>query len=218
MPTVITLSNNQRIWLDSIQGTVIEASQGMVPIVHQERDQRQMIGQTMILRPGRVYTDVVSVSQVWIQADDGSESKFDLSDFPVDIRIGHRLALVFGAAEGIKDGTVFGALNVTTGKSNFDQSIHCSRLAPFGLYLTPNFYKNRLKFGAAAGLILSLYFCVTQKSLEYAFFGLFMGTAISLPIAFLQSILWQISGQGLLPELNRLASKFLLANLKNEML
>jgi hypothetical protein len=214
MPTVITLSNNQRIWLDTVQGMVIEASQDVVPVVHQERDQRQMIGQTMVLRPGRVYTDVVSISQVWIRADDGSESKFDLSDFPVDMRVGHKLALVFGAAEGVKDGTVFGAINVTTGKSNFDKSIHCSRLAPFGLYLTPNFYRNRLKLGAAAGLILSLYFCVTQKSIEYAFFGLFMGTVISIPIAFFQSILWQISGQGLLPELNQLASKFLCSEAK----
>lgn len=89
----------------------------------------------MIMHPGRIYSEIESVHKVLIREADGQESGFDLSEFPVDARTGRSLSIIFGAAEGVQKGVIFGAMNGSNGKHNFDRSIHCDRLRPFGLYL-----------------------------------------------------------------------------------
>ncbi len=206
MPTTVVLPGARRIWLEVIQGVVIESSNSSVAVVTQGRDERQFVGGTAILRPGRISSDVVSIHKVWIREADGQESAYDLSDFPVDSRPGHSLALVYGAAEGVEQGEFFGAKNITTGKHNFDASIHCARLSQFGLYLAPKFYLKRVKWGlgigASIGLLCSL---LNRMDLSFVIAGLILGFLLCLPVALVQAVIKQIQGQRLVPELNRRA-------------
>ncbi|WP_137860880.1 hypothetical protein [Variovorax sp. 3P27G3] len=206
MPTTITLPGKRRIWLDVARGVVIDASESSVSVVHQERDQRQYIGGTPVVRAGRLHSEVVSLSKVWLRAPDGKESAYDLSDFPVDVRVGHDMSLVYGAAEGIEEGSVFGALNNTTGKFNFDKSIHCDRLRAFGLYLPPGFYKKRMKWGLIIGSGIGV-LCAISAGTDVSFIvaGVIVGFLLSLPVALLQGAIKQVQGQRLVPRLNHLA-------------
>ena len=110
MSTTVVLPGPRRIWLEVIKGVVIEATSSSVAVVNQGRDQTQFVGDTAILRPGRISSEVVSIHKVWIRQADGQESAHDLSDFPVDLRPGHSLALVYGAAEGVEEGEFFAAV------------------------------------------------------------------------------------------------------------
>lgn len=212
MPTTIVLPGNRRVWLKVIQGVVIESSESEVSVVHQGRDQRQFIGDTMILRPGRIHSQIVSSRKVWIQEADGHESAFDLSDFPLDVRPGHALSLIFGAAEGIQDGTVFGALNTTSGQYSFDRSIHCDRLRPFGLYLPRSFYRKRMQWGLVVGAIGGILCSLLNKwDLSFVVAGVILGLVFSLLLALVQAAIKQLQGQRLVPKLNHLALALLLS-------
>jgi hypothetical protein len=212
MPTNILLPGNRRIWLDVVKGIVLDASQSSVAMVHQGRDQRQFIGDTAVLRPGRIHSEVVSIHKVWLREDDGQESAYDLSDFPVDSRPGHSLSLIFGAAGGTSAGEFFGAMNATTGKYNFDESIHCDRLRPFGLYLPPKFYQKRMKWGLVIGISVGL-LCSLFNGLDMSFVvaGLILGFVLSLPMMLVQAVIKQLQGQRLVPELNQRALELLLS-------
>lgn len=209
MPTTVVLPGARRIWLEVIQGVVIESSDSSVAVVTQGRDQRQFVGGTAILRPGRISSDVVSIHKVWIRQADGQESAYNLSDFPVDVRPGHSLALVYGAAAGVEQGAFFGARNLTTGKQNFDASIHCDRLAQFGLYLPPKFYRKRMKWGLILGAIVGLLGLLFGGDSSVLVAGVILGLLLSLPVALTQGVIKQIQGQRLVPELNRRASDLL---------
>lgn len=206
MPTTIVLPGSRRIWLDVLTGVVIDASESSVAVVHQGRDQRQHIGGTAIVRPGRLHSEVVSIHKVWLRAADGKESAHDLSDFPVDARIGHSMSLVYGAAEGTEDGSFFGAMNNTTGEFNFDKSIYCDRLRPFGLYLPHRFYRKRVKWGVIIGASFGL-LCVLFGGRDMSFLvaGVIGGFLLSLPVALVQAVIQQVQGQRLVPRLNHLA-------------
>ncbi|MFE8643790.1 MULTISPECIES: hypothetical protein [Burkholderiales] len=206
MPTTITLPGKRRIWLDVARGVVIDASETSVAVVHQDRDQRQYIGGTAIVRPGRLHSEIVSINKVWLRSPDGKESAHDLSEFPVDSRVGHDMSLVYGAAEGIEEGSVFGALNNTTGKFNFDKSIHCDRLRPLGLYLPPGFYKKRIKWGLIIGTGIGV-LCAISAGTDVSFIvaGVIFGFLFSLPVALVQAVIRQVQGQRLVPRLNHLA-------------
>ena len=212
MSTTVVLPGPRRIWLEVTKGVVIEATSSSVAIVNQGRDQTQFVGDTAILRPGRISSEVVSIHKVWIRQADGQESAHDLSDFPVDLRPGHSLALVYGAAEGVEEGEFFAARNITTGKHNFDKSIHCDRLRPFGLYLPPKFHRKLMKLGliigATVGFLLSLF---NGLDMEYVFGGLIVGFLISLPVMLVQGAIKQVQGQRLVPELNRHALDLMLS-------
>lgn len=207
MPTTtIVLPGKRRIWLNVVRGVVIDASESSVAVVHQGRDQRQYVGGTPIVRPGRLHSEVVSINKVWLRAPDGKESAHDLSEFPVDTRVGHSMSLVYGAAEGIKEGAFFGAMNDTTGKFNFDESIHCERLRPFGLYLPPRFYRTRMKWGLVIGTGIGV-LCAISAGTDISFIvaGAILGFILSLPVALGQGVIKQIQGQRLVPRLNHLA-------------
>ena len=205
MPITTVLPGARRIWLEVIHGVVIDASESQVSVTRQGRDQRQFVGDTMIIRPGRIHSEIVSVHKVWLREADGQESAYDLSDFPVDSRPGHSLALVYGAAEGVENGEFFGARNATTGKHNFDQSIHCDRLRPFGLYLTPKFFRRRMKWGLAIGAILGLIGTLSGGGSSIFVAGVIVGFLFSLLVASVQAVIRQLRGQRLVPELNRRA-------------
>lgn len=212
MQTTIVLPGARRIWLEVVQGVVIDASESQVSVVHQGRDQRQFIGGTAIVRPGRIHSEIVSVHKVWIRDAGGQESAYDLSDFPVDVRPGHSLALIFGAAEGVEDGAFFGAKNATTGKFNFDESIHCDRLSPFGLYLPKKFYRKHMVRGIVIGALIGL-LCSLFNGLDISFIvaGVILGFLFSLPLGLVQAAIKQVQGQRLVPELNRRALAVLLS-------
>lgn len=206
MPTTIVLPGKRRIWIDVVRGIVIDASESSVAVVHQGRDQRQYIGGTPIVRPGRLHSEVVSLSKIWLRAPDGKESAHDLSKFPVDTRVGHDVSLVYGAAEGIEEGSVFGVLNNTTGKFNFDKSIHADRLRLFGLYLPPGFYRERITWGLIIGTGIGV-LCTISAGGDISFVvgGVIFGLLLSLPVALVQAAIKQIQGQRLVPRLNHLA-------------
>lgn len=212
MPTTIVLPGKRRVWLDVIQGVVVDASESSVAMVHQGPDQRQHIGGTPIVRSGRLHSEVLSISRVWLRAADGKESAHDLSNFPVDVRVGHSISLVHGAAEGINEGAFFGALNTSTGKFNFDASIHCDRLRPFGLYLAQGFYKRRMKWGLIIGTAVGV-LCALSAGTDVSFVvaGVILGFLVSLPVALLQGAIKQVQGQRLVPRLNDLALAVLVA-------
>lgn len=212
MPTTIVLPGNRRVWLKVIQGVVIESSESQVSVLHQGRDQRQHIGDTMVIRPGRIHSEIVSAHKIWIREADGQESVFDLSDFPVDVRPGHSLSLIYGAAEGVSDGAVFGAMNTTSGKYNFDQSEHCDRLRNFGLYLTAGFYRKRMQWGLGIGTIAGILCSLFNKwDLSFVVAGLVLGFVSSLLVALMQAAIKQLQGQRLVPKLNHLALAILLS-------
>ncbi|QNK65810.1 hypothetical protein [Variovorax sp. PAMC26660] len=212
MPTTIVLPGGRRIWLQVVQGVVIEASESSVAMVRQGRDQRQFIEGHAIFRPGRISSEVVSIQKIWIREADGRESAYDLSDFPVDSRPGHTLALIYGAAKGVEKGEFFGALNSTTGKFSFDESIHSDRLSPFGLYLPPKFYLKRMAWGAGIGALVGL-LCSLSARMDMSFFvaGTILGFVLSLPVMLVQAVIRQLRGQRLVPELNRRALEVLLS-------
>lgn len=211
MPTTIFLPGDRRIWLEVMQGVVIESSNSSVAVLSQGRDQSQIVGGTAILRPGRIQSEIVSVHKVWIRDADGQESAYDLSDFPVDVRPGHSLGLVYGAAEGVEQGEFFGARNITTGKHKFDESIHCDRLRPFGLYLPSKFYLRRMKWGLIVGAVVGLVGLLFGGDSSIFFAGVILGLVFSLPIALVQGVIKQLQGQRLVPELNRRALELLLS-------
>lgn len=211
MPTTVVLPGARSIWLEVIQGVVIESSDSSVAVVTQGRDRSQFVGGTAILRPGRISSDVVSIHKVWIRQADGQESAYDLSNFPVDSRPGHSLALVYGAAEGVEQGEVFGARNITTNKQNFDASIHCDRLAPFGLYLPPRFYRKRVKWGLIVGAVAGVVGLLFGGDSSVFFAGVILGLVLSFPVGLVQAVIKQLEGQRLVPELNRRALELLLS-------
>lgn len=206
VPTTITLSGNRRIWLNIVQGIVIEASESSVAVVYQGRDQRQVIGGTSIVRPGRLHSEVVSINKVWIRTDAGQDAAYDLSDFAVDVRVGHQLMLVYGAAEGVAEGAFFGAMNTTTGKYAFDESIHCDRLRPFGLYLPAKFYRKRAMWGVVIGVSIGVV-CTFLGAKDSSFIvaGAIFGFILSWPVALVQGVIRQLQGQRLVPKLNHFA-------------
>ncbi|RYH66956.1 hypothetical protein [uncultured Xylophilus sp.] len=216
MPTTVVLPGARRIWLEVIQGVVLEASSSSVAVIKQGRDQSQLVGGTAIRRPGRISSEIVSIHKVWIREGDGQESAYDLSDFPVDSRPGHSLALVYGAAEGVEQGQFFGARNITTGKYNFDDSIHCDRLAPFGLYLAPRFYRKRVKWGLIVGAVAGLVGLLFGGDFSIFVGGVILGFVFSLPVMVVQGVIKQIQGQRLVPELNRRASELLLSKSRSD--
>ena len=216
MPTTIVLPGSRRIWLDVVQGVVIDASESSVSLVHQGADQSQFIGGTAIIRPGRLHSEVVSIHKVWLRDADGQESAHNLTLFPVDLRIGHSLVLVYGAAEGITTGVFFGALNSTTGKFNFDESIHCDRLGPFGLYLPPKFHRKRMKWGVVIGAVAGLVGFLFGGDFSTFVGGVILGFVFSLPVMMVQGVIKQIQGQRLVPELNRRASELLLSKSRSD--
>ena len=61
MSTTVVLPGPRRIWLEVIKGVVIEATSSSVAVVNQGRDQTQFVGDTAILRPGRISSEVVSI-------------------------------------------------------------------------------------------------------------------------------------------------------------
>jgi hypothetical protein len=206
MATTIVLPGGRRIWLEVVQGTVIEASESSVSVVQQGRDRSQLIDGVAVFRPGRISSEVLSVHKVWLRKADGREAAFDLTDFPVDVRVGHSLSLVVGAAEGVQEGAVFGALNATTGKFNFDESIHCNRLRPFGLYLPPRFYRTRVKWGVVIGTSIgSLCAVLGGTDISFVVAGVILGFLLSWPVALVQGAIRQAQGQRLVPRLNHLA-------------
>lgn len=216
MSTTIVLPGARGIWLEVIQGVVLEASSSSVGVVMQGRDQSQIVGGTAIRRPGRISSEIVSIHKVWIREGDGQESAYDLSDFPVDVRPGHFLALVYGAAKGVEQGEFFGARNITTSKHSFDESIHCDRLRPFGLYLPPKFARKRMKWGLITGAVAGLIGLFFGGD-----FSIFVGSAIlgfvfSLPVMMVQGVIKQIQGQRLVPELNRQALELLLSKRRSD--
>lgn len=203
MPTTIVLPGSRQIWLEVVQGVVIDASESPVSMVHQGRDQLQFVGDTAIARPGRVHSEMVSIHKVWLREADGHESAHDLTNFPVDVRVGHSLSLVFGAAEGVETGEFFGAMNATTGKFAFDQSIHCDRLRPFGLYVPQGFARKRMKWclviGVGVGVLWSLF---NSLGMSFVVAGVILGFVLSLPVTLVQTVIKQLQGQRLVPELN----------------
>lgn len=209
MKTTVVLPGARRIWLEVVKGVVIESSSSSVAVVTQGPDQTQIVGGTAVRSPGRIRSDVVSIEKVWIRESSGQESAHDLSDFPVDSRIGHSLALVYGAAEGVEKGAFFGARNASTGEHNFDASIHCDRLRPFGLYLQPKFYLKRMKWGLIFGAIAGLFF-IHQDVLAFVA-CVILGLIFSFLVALVQAVIKQIQGQRLVPELNRHALEVLLS-------
>ena len=212
MSTSIVLPGSRKIWLEVVKGVVLDASESQVSVVSQGRDGRQFIDGVMILRPGRIYSEIVSVHKVLIREADGHESGFDLSEFPVDARTGHSLSIIYGAAEGVQEGVIFGAMNVSTGKHNFDKSVHCDRLRPFGLYLSPKFYRKRIKWGAIIGAIAGLLiFFLTSADSSFLVALPILGVMFSLPVAVVNAVIVQVRGMRLVPELNKRALEVLMS-------
>ncbi len=211
MATTIVLPGGRRIWLEVVQGTVIESSESSVSMVNQGRERSQFIDGVAVIRPGRISSEVISIHKVWVRKEDGRELAFDLSDFPVDVRAGHSLSLVLGAAEGVQEGAVFGAMNDTTCKYNFNESVHCDRLRPFGLYLPHRFYRTRVKWGVIVGAGFGL-LCVLLggRDMSFVVAGAILGFLLSSLVALAQGVIKQVQGQRLVPRLNHLALAVLL--------
>ena len=211
MSTSIVLPGSRKIWLEVVKGVVLDASESQVSVVSQGRDGRQFIDGVMIVRPGRIYSEIVSVHKVLIREADGHESGFDLSEFPVDARTGHTLSIIYGAAEGVQEGVIFGALNVSTGKHNFDKSVHCDRLRPFGLYLSPKFYRKRMLWGTILGAAAGLTAMFAGGDSSFLVGGAILGFVFSLPVALVNAVIVQVRGMRLVPELNKRALEVLLS-------
>ena len=118
--TTIVLPGPRRVWLEVVQGVVVDASQPFVAVAHDGSDEHLISRHTSSLRPERLRPTAVHVCKIWLRSDDGNESAHDLTNFPVDLRIGHEMALIRGAAEGVREGAYFGAWNQTSGKFAFD--------------------------------------------------------------------------------------------------
>ena len=212
MSTTIVLPGSRKIWLEVVKGVVLDASESQVSVVSQGRDGRQFIDGVMIVRPGRIYSEIVSVHKVLIREADGHESGFDLSEFPVDARTGHTLSIIYGAAEGVQEGVIFGAMNASNGQHNFDKSVHCDRLRPFGLYLPPKFYWKRIKWGAIIGAIAGLLiFFLTSADSSFLVALPILGVMFSLPVAVVNAVIVQVRGMRLVPELNKRALEVLMS-------
>ena len=116
------------------------------------------------------------------------------------------MSLIHGAAEGVEEGACFGAMNNSTGKFNFDSSIHCDRLRPFGLYLPSGFYKKRLMWGVIVGTGIGVLAAISAGTdISFVVAGAILGFLLSLPVALVQSVIKQVQGQRLVPRLNHLA-------------
>ena len=211
MTTNITLSNGQKIWLNVVCGEVLDTSESSVATVHQGRDRPQVMGGTTVFLPGRIHSEIVTTHKVWIRNAEGKDSEHDVSDFFVASRKGHQIALVYGAAEGVNMGEFFGALNISTEKFAFDESIHCDRLRPFNLYIPPKFFRKTLMWGAGIGACIGAvsWMLATRGDFTLVTGGAIVGLILSLPICLVQACRKQWQGQRMVPEINRSALELL---------
>lgn len=155
---------------------------------------------------------MVPACKIWIRSDDGRESAHDLSNFAVDLRIGHDMALVRGAAEGVREGAYFGAWNQTSGKFAFDASVSAERLRPLGLHLPPGFFRRRLAWGSITGVIIgSVYAFLGTREMPIIVLGGLLGYVLSLPLAAIEAALEKRRGRQLVPSLNNFALAILIA-------
>ncbi|WP_157040335.1 hypothetical protein [Polaromonas naphthalenivorans] len=198
MATNITLSNGQKIWLNIIQGTVLESSESSNSIVSSHRGLSDVITNSSgTYTPPRISTQIVTTSKVWLKKLDGKDAEFNMSDFSVPLRVGHQIAIIYGAAEGIENGAYFGALNKSTGESAFDPSIHCNRLKEFGLYIPKNYYRNWFLRSFVIGAVIGL-----LPFVDFAL-GIFIGVILTNILAVILCVVKQVKGQNMLPELNK---------------
>ena len=217
MPATITLRGNRRIRLDFVRGTVIETSESLMAVAHPGGNPRRLVGGTPFVRQGRLRHDVMVLRQVWIRTDAGQEAAHDLTHFPVAVRVGHELMLVSGAAAGVAEGAFFGALNLTTGESAFDESIDRDRLRPLGLDLPRRFYRRRAPWGVALGVATGVAIgiaCAVGGAQDRAFIvaGALVGFLLAWPVIWVQGRIKQIEGQRLVPQLNLTALTHFIAN------
>lgn len=213
MPTTITLRGHRRIRLDFVRGTVIETSESLLAVAHPGGNPRGFFGDTTFVRQGRLRHDVVVLRQVWIRTAAGQEAAHDLTHFPVAVRVGHELMLVSGAAAGVAEGAFFGALNLTTGESGFDESIDRDRLRPLGLDLPKWYYRRRVPWGVAMGGATGVA-CAIVGAQDSAFIvaGALFGFLLAWPVIWIQGRIKQIEGQRLVPQLNLTALTHFIAN------
>lgn len=209
--TTIVLPGPRRVWLEVVQGVVVDASQPFVAVAHDGSDEHVFLRHTSSLRSERLGPNTVHVCKIWLRSNDGKESAHDLTSFPVDLRIGHEIALIRGAAEGVREGAYFGAWNLTSGKFAFDASVGAERLRPMGLHIPAGFFRNRLAWGGIAGVIIGSVYALLTGEVPVTVLGGILGSVLSLPLAAIEAALEKRRGRKLVPRLNNFALAILIA-------
>lgn len=108
-----TLDNGQRIRLATVSGTVAATKTSRSVSVTQ--------GEPLVLSkdvalPGSISTTVRTKQGLWLLDDQGKERFYKLGGFELPAREGHRVSIVFGAPANSSDGSIFGAMNHTSGE------------------------------------------------------------------------------------------------------
>lgn len=138
-----------------------------------------------------------------MQRIDGQNSSYDLSGFPVDFRPGDTLALVWGAAENVEIGELFGLMNTTTRKYAFEESIHPNRLKSFGLHRPQKIFRRHLLWGLSVGWIIGVSFNAGFGQSFLLLLGCTIcGGLVSLPISFIKTVINRRQDGKLIRELN----------------
>lgn len=112
-----TLDNGQRIRLATVSGTVVAAKTSRSVSVTQ--------GDPLVLSkdvalPGAITTTVRTRQGLWLLDERGNERFYKLGGFELPAREGHHVAIVFGAPAGSSEGSIFGAMNHTSGDAVCD--------------------------------------------------------------------------------------------------
>lgn len=107
-----TLSNGQRIRLATVTGAVVASKTSRSVSVTQ--------GDPLVLSkdvalPGSITTTVRTKQGLWLRDDQGQERFYKLGGFELPAREGHHVSIAFGASANSSDGSIFGAMNHTSG-------------------------------------------------------------------------------------------------------
>lgn len=207
MSTVILLPRGVRFWVEVTQGVILEPSNPF--------SARSWCGNGQEIDALPWYeqqSDLSDTSKVWVLDGDGEESAHELAACRLDMRIGHSLAVIYGAAEGIREGQLLGAWNLTTGKTGFNNDARLERLSQMGFLFERRFLKKRLNLGALLGIGLGGASSIaTNNELSLLVIGASAGILTAVVVAAAQAIVRLLWAKQMVPELNRRALYVLLS-------
>lgn len=108
-------------WGKLIHANVISVDSSTTTVVNQSPSNLHYSAAlgTTFNEPGRIYSDVIKTTKVWLKFASGAEQEVDISEFPVALRGGHPVSLFEIGHPGDAAGWYIGMKNLVTAEAKF---------------------------------------------------------------------------------------------------